>query len=118
MRLVAGVVALVVCVHAGLWAALNNQAAAPDVQGPLNSVSFAPYHGSKSPDAGNRPTPAQIRADLKIISPYTTALRTYSSTGGGELVPGIANEFGLRVAAGAWLDTDAKRNERELRAVI
>jgi exo-beta-1,3-glucanase (GH17 family)/cellulose synthase/poly-beta-1,6-N-acetylglucosamine synthase-like glycosyltransferase len=118
MRLVAGVVALVVCVHGGLWALLRDEATAPDVPGPLNSVSFAPYHGSKSPDAGNRPTPAQIRSDLKIIAPYTTALRTYSSTGGGELVPGIANEFGLRVAAGAWLDTDAKRNERELRAVI
>jgi cellulose synthase/poly-beta-1,6-N-acetylglucosamine synthase-like glycosyltransferase/exo-beta-1,3-glucanase (GH17 family) len=119
MRLVAGVVvALVVCVHAGLWALLRDQSTAPDVQGPLASVSFAPYHGSTSPDNGNRPTPAQIRSDLKIISPYTTALRTYSSTGGGELVPGIANEFGLRVAAGAWLDNDAKRNERELRAVI
>jgi cellulose synthase/poly-beta-1,6-N-acetylglucosamine synthase-like glycosyltransferase/exo-beta-1,3-glucanase (GH17 family) len=118
MRLIAGVVALVVCGHAGLWALLHDESTAPDVQGPLSSVSFAPYHGSKSPDAGNRPTPAQIRSDLKIISPYTTAIRTYSSTGGGELVPGIANEFGLRVAAGAWLDNDAKRNERELRAVV
>jgi cellulose synthase/poly-beta-1,6-N-acetylglucosamine synthase-like glycosyltransferase/exo-beta-1,3-glucanase (GH17 family) len=118
MRLVAGVVALVVCVHAGLWALLHEQSKAPEVEGPLASVSFAPYHGSTHPNAGNRPTPAQIRSDLKIISPFTTSIRTYSSTGGGELVPGIANEFALRVTAGAWLDNDAKRNERELRAAI
>jgi cellulose synthase/poly-beta-1,6-N-acetylglucosamine synthase-like glycosyltransferase/exo-beta-1,3-glucanase (GH17 family) len=118
MRLVAGVVALVVCVHAGFWALLHDQSQAPDVEGPLASVSFAPYHGSKHPNAGNRPTPAQIRSDLKIISPLTRSIRTYSSTGGGELVPAIANEFALRVTAGAWLDNDAKRNERELRAAI
>jgi cellulose synthase/poly-beta-1,6-N-acetylglucosamine synthase-like glycosyltransferase/exo-beta-1,3-glucanase (GH17 family) len=118
MRLIAGVVALVVCVHAGLWAGLRQQSTAPDVNPPLASVSFAPYHGSTSPDAGNRPTPAQIRSDLKTISPLTTAIRTYSSTGGGELVPAIANEFGLRVTVGAWLDHDAKRNERELRTAI
>jgi exo-beta-1,3-glucanase (GH17 family) len=118
MRLVAGVVALVVCVHAGFWALLHDQSQAPDVEGPLASVSFAPYHGSKHPNAGNRPTPAQIRSDLKVISPLTRSIRTYSSTGGGELVPAIANEFALRVTAGAWLDNDAKRNERELRAAI
>jgi cellulose synthase/poly-beta-1,6-N-acetylglucosamine synthase-like glycosyltransferase/exo-beta-1,3-glucanase (GH17 family) len=118
MRLIAGVVALVVCVHAGLWALLREESRAPDVNGPLASVSFAPYHGSTHPNAGNRPTPAQIRSDLKTISPSTTAIRTYSSTGGGELVPAIANEFGLRVTVGAWLDHDAKRNERELRAAI
>ena len=79
-------------------------------------MSFAPYHGSRHPDQGNRPTAAQIRSDLKTISPYTRAIRTYSSTGGGELVPEIANEFGLRVTVGAWIDKDERRNERELRA--
>jgi exo-beta-1,3-glucanase (GH17 family)/cellulose synthase/poly-beta-1,6-N-acetylglucosamine synthase-like glycosyltransferase len=84
----------------------------------LASVSYAPYHGSLHPDKGNRPTPAQIRSDLKVLAPYTRALRTYSSTGGGELVPGIANEFGLRVTIGAWIDKDQKRNERELKEVV
>ncbi|MGE3900121.1 MAG: glycosyl transferase family 2, partial [Variibacter sp.] len=81
-------------------------------------MSYAPYHGSLHPDKGNRPTPDQIRSDLKILAPYTRALRTYSSTGGGELVPGIANEFGLRVTIGAWIDKDQKRNERELKEVV
>jgi exo-beta-1,3-glucanase (GH17 family)/cellulose synthase/poly-beta-1,6-N-acetylglucosamine synthase-like glycosyltransferase len=118
MRVAAAAVALVVCFHAAFWASIQERRTAPDVQGPLASVSFAPYHGSKHPDEGNRPTPAQIRSDLRIIAPTTRAIRTYSSTGGGELVPEIANEFGLRVTVGAWIDKDERRNERELRAAV
>src|ERR1700680_4362384 len=116
MRLVCGVVALVVCVHAGLWTLLQDQSRAPDVQGPLASVSFSPFHGY--PDPENPPKPSQIRSDIKIVSPYTRAIRTYSSTGGVELVPGIAMEYDLKVTVGAWLDKDEKRNEQELRAAL
>ena len=118
MRLVVPVVALVVCVHAGLWALGSGHTVAPDFEGPLASTSFAPYHGSGHPDSGNRPTAAQIRSDLKVIAPFTRALRTYSSTGGVELVPRIAAEFNLRVTVGAWVDKDENRNERELRAAL
>ena len=60
----------------------------------------------------------QIRADLKLLAPQARAIRTYSSTGGVELVPSIASEFGLRVTIGAWIDKNKDRNERELRNVI
>src|SRR5215475_3571542 len=106
MRLAAGVVALVVCVHAGLWSLLRDESKAPNVNEPLASVSYPPYRGATLPSAGNRPTPSQIRSDLNIISPYTRALRTYSSIDGVELVPGIATEFDLRITVGAWIDRD------------
>ena len=122
MRLAAGVVALVVCVHAGLWTLLREESKAPNVEAPLASLSYSPYHGATHPDSAARPTPSQIRADLKIISPLTRAIRTYSSTCGGELVPRIATEFDLRVAVGATLqkpgdkETEkAKAKDRELR---
>ena len=118
MRVAALVVALAGCVHGALWFATYETRTAPNVDGPLASISFAPYHGSLHPDQGNRPTAAQIRGDLRTLSRHTRAIRTYSSTGGGELVPQIANEFGLRVTAGAWIDKDEKRNERELRAAV
>ena len=118
MRVSTTVVALAACVHAALWFGMREQTTAPDHFGTLASVSFAPYHGAKHPDRGNRPTPEQIRSDLKIIGPQTRALRTYSSTGGGELIPAVASEFGLKVAVGAWLDDDPKRNARELRAAV
>jgi exo-beta-1,3-glucanase (GH17 family)/cellulose synthase/poly-beta-1,6-N-acetylglucosamine synthase-like glycosyltransferase len=118
MRTVAAVLALVACVHAGLWASLRTKEAAPDFTGQLASVSYAPFVASAHPDWGERPTVQQIRADLKAIAPYTRAIRTYSSTGGAELVPPIAAEFGLKVTVGAWIDKNQERNEREIRSAL
>ena len=118
MRFVAVVGALVACVHAGLWALTQERVPAPRFDGQLASVSYTPFDGSAHPDSGTRTSIAQIRADLKAIAPYTRTVRTYSSTGGSELVPQVADEFGLRTSIGAWIDKNERRNERELRAVI
>jgi exo-beta-1,3-glucanase (GH17 family) len=126
MRTVAAVLALVACVHAGLWASLRTKESAPDFTGQLASVSYAP---PTDPNSGETPTPEQIRADLKAIAPYTKAIRTYSATRGAELVPPIAAEFGLKVTVGAAIikDRDGKgepiqsaldRNEREIRSAL
>jgi exo-beta-1,3-glucanase (GH17 family)/glycosyltransferase involved in cell wall biosynthesis len=112
------VLALVACVHAGLWALLQTKATAPDFSGQLASISYAPFANSSHPDAGERPTAEQIRADLKAIAPYTRAIRTYSATGGAELIPPIAAEFGLKVTVGAWIDKDQARNEREIASAL
>lgn len=118
MRSVAAVIALVACVHAGLWALTRVQTTAPDINNQMASVSYAPFAGSAHPDSGDLARAEQIRGDLRVIAPLTRSIRTYSSTGGVELVPGIANEFGLRVTIGAWIDKFTERNEREIRAVI
>jgi exo-beta-1,3-glucanase (GH17 family)/cellulose synthase/poly-beta-1,6-N-acetylglucosamine synthase-like glycosyltransferase len=118
MRTVAAVVALVACVHVGLWALGQDHLRAPNVEGPLASVSYAPFASSTNPDEGGQAQAAQIRSDLKLLAPLTRAIRTYSSTSGVELVPGIAAEFGLRVTVGAWIDKHQDRNEREIRSVI
>lgn len=118
MRTVAAVVALVACVHAGLWALMRDNVRAPNFDGQLASVSYAPFNGSAHPDSGTIAQAAQIRTDLKLLAPFTRAIRTYSATGGVELVPGIASELGLRVTAGAWIDNNQDRNEREIRSVI
>jgi exo-beta-1,3-glucanase (GH17 family)/cellulose synthase/poly-beta-1,6-N-acetylglucosamine synthase-like glycosyltransferase len=118
MRTVAAVLALVACVHAGLWASLRTKETAPDFRGQLASVSYAPFVALAHPDWGERPTVEQIRADLKAIAPYTRAIRTYSATGGAELVPPIAAEFGLKVTVGAWIDKNQERNEREIRSAL
>ena len=68
--------------------------------------------------AVTRPSEAQIRSDLKTIAPYTRTIRLYSSTGGVEMVPAIADEFGLKVTLGVWLDRNTQRNEREIRSAI
>ncbi len=118
MRTVVAVLALVACVHAGIWALLRPQGTAPNYTGQLASVSYSPFKDSSHPDSGPRPTPEQIRADLAAIAPYTRAIRTYSATGGAELVPPIAAEFGLKVTVGAWIDKDQARNEREIASAL
>ena len=118
MRTVAAVLALVACVQAGMWALSRPEATAPDFTGQLASVSYSPFADSAHPDTGVRPTPEQIRADLKAIAPYTRAIRTYSATGGAELVPPIAAEFGLKVTVGAWIGKDNVRNEREINSAL
>ena len=118
MRSVAAVVALVACLHAALWFLIRDKVVAPDFDGQLASVSYAPYIGSDHPDRDNIPTAAQIRSDLQLLAPYTRAIRTYSSTGGVELVTPIAAEFGLNVTVGAWIDKNKERNEREIRSAI
>jgi exo-beta-1,3-glucanase (GH17 family)/cellulose synthase/poly-beta-1,6-N-acetylglucosamine synthase-like glycosyltransferase len=118
MRSVAAVIALIACVHAGIWTLVRGESVAPEFGGQLASVSYAPYAANARPDKGEVTNAAQIRSDLKLIAPYTRAIRTYSATGGVELVPAIASEFGLKVTMGAWIGRDAERNEREVRSVI
>ncbi|MCX7314980.1 MAG: glycosyltransferase [Alphaproteobacteria bacterium] len=118
MRVVAVVGVLIACIHASVWAISRDVSSAPAFSGQLPSLSYTPFDGSAHPDSGRRSTDVQIRADLKAIAPYTRAIRTYSSTGGSELVPEVAKEFGLRVSVGAWIDKNTDRNARELRNVI
>src|SRR3954469_3870219 len=118
MRSVVAVVAPISCVHAGLWAFLHQQQTVPNIDGPLASVSYSPYTRWQDPERGDRPTVEQIRSDLRLLSPYTRTVRTYSSTGGVELVPSIAAEFGMKVTVGIWIDKNEARNEREILQAI
>ncbi len=116
MRSVAVVVAFVACLHACAWAVWQSQASAPNVEGVLDSVSYSPFTTGAHPDReGSRPSEERIRAELKAIAPYTKAIRLYSSTGGVELVPRIANDFGLKVTLGIWLDKRDRRGPNDVR---
>ncbi|MBX9774487.1 MAG: glycosyltransferase [Xanthobacteraceae bacterium] len=107
MRIVVAAVALVTCVHAALWGIAQRQYSSPDINGPLASVSYSPYTRWQKPpkncEPAVQPTPEQIRADLRGLSPYTRSIRTYSSIGGHQAIPAIAQELGLKVTLGIWL---------------
>ncbi len=108
------VVALVAIAHAGLWAISQEKTSAPDVPIQLSSVSYAPFGKDANPENGDRATEEQIRADMKVLAPFTRAVRTYASTAGQELVAPIAAEFGLKTSVGIWLDKNTERNEAEI----
>src|SRR5260370_3206666 len=114
-------VAVLFCVaagHAATWGVFRDKQEAPDFKGILPSVSYAPFEGTAHPDVDNIPTAEKIRADMKKLAPLTRAIRLYSSTGGVEMVPPIAAEFGIKVTVGAWIDKNAERNNREIEAAI
>ncbi len=114
VRVAAAAVAVVTCVHAFVWFALRDEVTAPAVPDRFQSMSFAPYGRDANPDKGQATTEAQIRSDIDAVAPYTRAVRTYASTGNLELVAKLAGEKGLKTTVGAWIDTDEKRNEREI----
>src|SRR3978361_540772 len=100
MRAVVAVLLFVTAAHAALWGGLREKQQAPDFRGILPSVSYAPFDGRGPPDVDNLPNADKIRADVKTLAPLTRAIRLYSSTGGVEMVPPIANEVGLKVTVG------------------
>jgi exo-beta-1,3-glucanase (GH17 family) len=118
MRAVVAVLFFVTAVHAATWGVFRDKQEAPDFKGILPSVSYAPFEGTAHPDVDNIPNVEKIRADMKKLAPLTRAIRLYSSTGGVELVPPIAAEFGIKVTLGAWIDKNVDRNEREIAAAI
>src|SRR6266513_3509809 len=118
MRAVVAVLLFVSTVHAALWGVFRDRQEAPDFKGILPSVSYAPFEGTAHPDVDNIPNVERIRAALKKLATLTRAIRLSSSTGGVELVPPIAAEFGLKVTVGAWIDKNVDRNEREIDAAI
>ena len=75
MRTVAAVIALVACVQAGLWALAQKHVSAPNVEGQLASVSYAPFASSINPDEGGKATPEQIRSDLARLATLTRSIR-------------------------------------------
>lgn len=118
MRAIVAVLLFVSAVHAGLWGVLQDKQEAPDFKGKLPSVSYDPHLGSAHPDVDSVASSEQIRADMKKLATITRAIRLYSSTGGAELVPPIAAEFGLKVTLGIWIGKDSNRNEREIESAI
>jgi len=118
MRSALAALLLACLVHGVFWYFQGESLEPPDLEGRLASLSFAPFDPAEAPDDGAVATEEQIRADMGVVAPYTKGIRTYASTGGLELVPGIAQEFGLRVSLGAWIDTDEERNAREIDSAL
>jgi exo-beta-1,3-glucanase (GH17 family)/cellulose synthase/poly-beta-1,6-N-acetylglucosamine synthase-like glycosyltransferase len=112
------ILAVVLLGNLGAWAWINRPQEEVAWQGVLRGVSFSPYGAADDPLAERFPTAAAIERDLQLVSSRVARVRTYSSLDGMEQIPHLAKEYGLKVTAGAWLDTRKERNERELRNLV
>mgnify|MGYP000918068251 CR=1 FL=1 len=82
----------------------------------VHGFCFSLYEEGQKP--GDIITEEQVRRRMKIISPYTKWVRSFSCTDGNELVPMIAKEFGIKTLVGAWLGKENEINEREIAGLI
>ena len=102
----------------GVWAWVNRPQDEAAWSGVLRGVSFSPYQAKEDPLANRFPTTQEIDRDLQVVASRVSRVRTYSSLDGMEQIPALAKKYGLKVTAGAWLDTRTERNERELRNLV
>lgn len=82
----------------------------------MHGLCYSAYEEGQEP--GTILTEAQIRKRISIIAPYTKWIRTFSCIEGNELIPTIAQEFGLKTLVGAWLGKDKALNEKEIEGLI
>ncbi|RNC85877.1 MAG: glycosyl hydrolase [Balneola sp.] len=82
----------------------------------MHGIGFSAYTEGQEP--GDQLSEGQIRRRMEILKPYTKWVRSFSCTDGNELIPQIAHENGLKTMVGAWLGTDADKNEREIESLI
>lgn len=101
-----------------LWALVNQPTQVASWPAKVSGFAFSPFRPGQSALLDEFPSLEQIREDLALLAPQTRALRTYSSRGTIGAVPALAEEFGLDVALGIWLDGDAAKNEQEVLAGI
>ncbi len=82
----------------------------------LHGLCFSPY--LEGQDIGDSLSEAQIRQRMEVIAPYTKWVRSFSCTEGNEFIPHLAHEKGLKTMVGAWIGSDKKENEKEIKALI
>lgn len=87
-------------------------------QGSLTSASFAPFRDGQSPLQEIFPTPEQIEEDLVRLKGLFDGVRSYTSTGGMEVLPALAAKHGFALTHSAWLGRETERNERDVQALI
>lgn len=86
------------------------------LRGGMHGLCFSLYEDGQKP--GDIITEEQVRRRMKIISPYTRWVRSFSCTEGNEFIPAVAKEYGLKTLVGAWLGKDPETNEMEVEGLI
>ncbi|MSO55153.1 MAG: glycosyltransferase [Rhodospirillales bacterium] len=119
MRLVDfSVTAISAVAAAAVWAIVGWPVDGDRWSGVVNGLSFSPYRIGQSPIDGTEPSPEEIAEDVRFLADKTSSLRLYTSLGNVAHVPEIAERYGLRVTAAAWIGPDMARNESEVTAVL
>jgi exo-beta-1,3-glucanase (GH17 family)/cellulose synthase/poly-beta-1,6-N-acetylglucosamine synthase-like glycosyltransferase len=108
---------VVALMNLAAWYVLHGKAWAPDHSGLLAGIAYNGADRWQSPLEGERPNDASIARDLALLAPHTRRIRTYSADDHPAL-PAMAQQQGLELMLGAFLDQRLERNQRELAVAI
>jgi exo-beta-1,3-glucanase (GH17 family) len=98
----------------------SDSGAAEVIPGPVDKLSglcFSPFL-EKGPSESDAVSPERVAELMDAVLPYVKGIRTFSSTGIGSVIPGLADERGLYVAAGCDLSDDPAYNEQEVGGLV
>jgi exo-beta-1,3-glucanase (GH17 family)/glycosyltransferase involved in cell wall biosynthesis len=116
--LAAIVLALIVAaMNIGLWWWSNLPHGPEDWKGPIGGFALSAFQRYQNPLKNDFPSDEEIEGDLKLLSRYTSRVRTYSTLQNPQVYR-LAEHEGLDVLAGAWMDRRLDNNELELEALI
>ncbi|NAS32013.1 glycosyl hydrolase [Flavobacteriaceae bacterium R38] len=82
----------------------------------MHGICFSIYEDGQEP--GDDISIEQVERRVKILKPYTQAIRSFSCIEGNEYVPEVAKKHGLKTLVGAWLSDDKDDNEQEIEGLI
>lgn len=86
------------------------------IQDGMHGICFSMYEDGQEP--GDEISVEQVERRVKILKPFTGAIRSFSCTEGNEHIPVVAKKHGLKTLVGAWLSDDKDDNEKEIEALI
>jgi len=86
------------------------------IQDGMHGICFSMYEDGQEP--GDEISVEQVERRVKILKPFTGAIRSFSCIEGNEHIPVVAKKHGLKTLVGAWLSDDKDDNEKEIEALI
>jgi exo-beta-1,3-glucanase (GH17 family)/glycosyltransferase involved in cell wall biosynthesis len=108
---------VVAALNIGLWWWGNLPKGPEDWHGQINGFAVSFFQRYQNPFKQDFPTDDQIDGDLKVLRQYTGRIRTYSTLLNPQVFR-LAQKEGLKVMAGADIDTRLDNNEKELETLI
>ena len=108
---------VVATLNIGLWWWSNRPHGPQDWHGPIRGFAVSLFQRHQSPLQGDFPSNQEIAHDLHLLHQYSDHIRIYSMLQNPQVVR-LAHQEGLKVMAGAWIDTRLENNEKEIAALI
>ena len=108
---------VVAALNIGLWWWSNRPHGPEDWHGPIGGFALSAFQRYQSPLKNDFPSDEQLDGDLRLLRGYSSNIRTYSMLQNPQ-IPRLAEREGLKVLAGAWIDTRLDNNDKEIAALI